>query len=245
MPRWNVVVLFPTKYTYEAILLRLALPEGAYAHRALWFFRDHTQEKGTRVKHGGHMVGSYDPFADVVVISYKPRGANPAENFVCVDGLYKNRTCFVELDYAWTASTCDPLARSPKLIEQTLESYLPENWALVVQGLSVIVPELQGSRVRRIVVLEANPKRESYVKRWANGDGQHKGSAPNTDQYGLRGGRRRTRRVEGDLGEEDPSEGDEDEGNDGEEEDDADSGSDDDDDTEGSGASGDEDSKGG
>ena len=52
------------------------------------------------------------------------------------------------------------------------------------------------------------------------------------------------------FGEEDPSEGGEDEGNDGEEEDeeeedDADSGSDDDDDNEGSGASGDEDSLGG
>ena len=160
MPRWNVVLLLPTKYTYKAILPQVALPEGAYAHRAVWFFRDHTQEKGTRVKHGGHMVGSYDPFADVVVISYKPRGANPAENFVCVDGLYKYRTCFVEPDYAWTAPTCDPLARSPELIEQILESYLPENWALVVQRLSVIVLELQGSRVRRIVVLEANPERE-------------------------------------------------------------------------------------
>ena len=87
-------------------------------------------------------MGSYDPFADVVVISYKPRGTNPTDNFVCVDGLYKNRTCFVEPDYAWTTPTCDPLALSPELIEQILELYLPENWALVVQGLSVIVPEL-------------------------------------------------------------------------------------------------------
>ena len=88
------------------------------------------------------MVGSYDPFADVVVISYKPRGANPEDNFVCVDGLYNNRTRFVEPDYAWAAPTCDPLACSPGLIEQILELYLPENWALVVQGLLVIVPEL-------------------------------------------------------------------------------------------------------
>ena len=58
---------------HEAILPRLVLPEGAYAHRAVWFFRDYTQEKETQVKHWGHMVGLYDPFADVVVISYKPR----------------------------------------------------------------------------------------------------------------------------------------------------------------------------
>ena len=174
MPRWNVVLLLPAKYTYQAILPRLALPEGAYAHRAVWFFRDHTQEKGTQVKHGEHMVGSYDPFANVVVISYKPRGANPVENFVCVDGLYKP-------DYVWTAPTCDPLARSSELIEQILESYLPENWALVVQGLSVIVPELQGSWACMIVVLEA--KSRTQIIREAMGqwrDGQHKGSAPNT-----------------------------------------------------------------
>ena len=136
------------------------------------------------MKHGGQVVGLYDPFADMVVISYKPQGANLADNFVCVDGLYKNHTRFVEPDYAWAALTCDPLARSSELIEQILESYLLENWALVVQGLSVIVHELQGSQARRTVVLEANPDRESYVKRWARWrDGQHKGSAPNTSQY--------------------------------------------------------------
>ena len=63
-----------------------------------------------------------------------------------------------------TAPTCDPLARLPELIEQILELYLPENWALVVQGLLVIVHELQGSQAHMIVVLEANPERESYVK---------------------------------------------------------------------------------
>ena len=116
------------------------------------------------------MVVSYDPFADVVVISYKPQGTNPTDNFVCVDGLYKNCTRFVELDYPWAAPTCSFLARSPELIEQILESYLPKNWALVVQGLLLIVPELQGSQARRIVVLEANPECESYVKRWASGE---------------------------------------------------------------------------
>ena len=69
MPRWNVLLLLPSKYTYKGILPRLAFSEGANVHWAVWFFRDHTQEKGTWVKHGGHMVGSYDPFADVVVIS--------------------------------------------------------------------------------------------------------------------------------------------------------------------------------
>ena len=89
------------------------------------------------MKHRGYMVGSYDPFADGVVISYKPRGANPTDNFVCVDGLYKNHTRFIEPECVWAGSTCDPLARSPKLISQILESYLLKNWILVVQGLLV------------------------------------------------------------------------------------------------------------
>ena len=104
------------------------------------------------------------PLCGVVVISYKPRGANPTDNFVCVDGLFKDQTHFIESECAWAAPTCDPLAYSPELISQILESYLPKNWALVVQGLSAIVPELEGSRARRIVVLEADPDRESYVK---------------------------------------------------------------------------------
>ena len=170
MPRWNVLLLLPSKYTYEDILPRLALPEGANAHRAVWFFRDHTQENGTRVKHGEHMVGSYDPFADVVVISYKPKEGNPADNFVCVNGIYKNRTCFIEPECVWAAPTCNPLARSPELISQILESYLPKNWALVVQGLLAAVPKLQVKGLQRIVLLEADPDRESYVKRWANGE---------------------------------------------------------------------------
>ena len=115
------------------------------------------------------MVGSYDPVADVVVISYKPKGANLVDNFVCVNGIYKNRTCFVEPECVWAAPTCDPLARSPELIFQTLESYLPKNWSLVVQGLSTVVPELQVKGLQRIVVLEADQDRKLYVKQWANG----------------------------------------------------------------------------
>ena len=179
MPRWNVLLLLPSKYTYEGILPRLALPEGANAHRAVWFFRDHTQEKGTRAKHGGHMVGSYDPFADVVVISYRPKGANLANNFVCVNGIYKNRTCFVEPECTWAAPTCDPLARLPKLIFQILESYLPKNWALVVQGLSAIVPELQVEGPTENCGIGGRPR--SRIIRKAMGQwrgGVHKRSTP-------------------------------------------------------------------
>ena len=40
----------------------------------------------------------------------------------------------------------------------------------MVQGLSVIVPKLEGSRAQRIVVLEGDADREIFVKRWASGD---------------------------------------------------------------------------
>ena len=174
MPQWNVLLLLPSEYTYKGILLRLAFLEGANAHRAVWFFRDHTQEKGTRVKHGGHMVGSYDPFVDVVVISYKPKGANPTDNFVCVNGIYKNWTCFVESECAWATPTCDPLARSPKLISQILELNLPKNWALVVQGLSAVVLELQVN-----CSVEGRPRSQIIRKmmgQWRGG--VYKGNAP-------------------------------------------------------------------
>ena len=97
-----------------------------------------------------------------------------------------------------------------------------------------------------IVVLEANPERESYVKRWASGEMDNTRAVRQTqasmDEEAEEGEPDESWE---NLGEEDPLEGEEDEGNDGEEEDDADSGSDDDDNTKWSGASGDEDSEGG
>ena len=44
--------------------------------------RDNWQERAKEfLKDLGHMVDSHDPFSDVVVISYKPSGANLVEIF--------------------------------------------------------------------------------------------------------------------------------------------------------------------
>ena len=157
MPRWNALILLPPQHTYTQVLPQLGLPLTASTQRATWFFHDHKQARGTQIKYGERVVGSYDPFGDVVAISYKPSSSNPLPNFVCVDGKFKVSTRFVEPKWPWGAPTCDPQARSPLLIEQILECFFPEGWALVVQGLSAIVPELQESRARRNVVLEADP----------------------------------------------------------------------------------------
>ena len=53
---------------------------------------------------------------------------------------------------------------------------------LVVQGLSVIVPELEGSCAQRIVVLEGDPDREAFVKRCASG-GKHSRSAIRSSRH--------------------------------------------------------------
>ena len=108
------------------------------------------------MKHLGRVVGSYDPFGDVVVISYRPQGSDPSDNFVCVDGKFKLSTHFVEPKWPWAAPACDMQARSSSLIEQALDAFLPDGWTLVVQGLSVIVPELEGSWAQQIVVLEGD-----------------------------------------------------------------------------------------
>ena len=117
-----------------------------------------------------------------MAISYRPPRSDPSENFVCVDGKFKLPTRFVEPEWPWPAPACDPQARSPELIKQTLESFLPDGWMLVVQGLSVIVPELEGSRAQRIVVLEGDPDREAFVKRWASG-GKHVRSAIRSSRH--------------------------------------------------------------
>ena len=120
--------------------------------------------------HLGRVVGSYDPFGDVVAILYRPPGSNPNENSVCVDGKFKLPTHFIEPKWPWPAPAYDSQAQSPKLIKQALESFLSDGWMLVVHGLSMSVPELEGSRAQRIVVLEGDPNREAFVKRWASGD---------------------------------------------------------------------------
>ena len=76
----------------------------------------------------------------------------------------------MEPKWPWAAPACDLQARSPSLIEQALDAFLPDGWTLVIQGLSVIVPKLDGSRAQWIVVLEGDADRETFVKRWASGD---------------------------------------------------------------------------
>ena len=98
------------------------------------------------MKHLGRVVGSYDPFGDVVAISYRPPGSDPSENFVCVDGKFKLPTCFIEPEWLWPAPACDPQARSPRANQASTRVILmPDGWMLVVHGLSVIVLELEGS----------------------------------------------------------------------------------------------------
>ena len=56
------------------------------------------------------MVDSYDPFGEVLAISYKPSLSNTLPNFVCVDGKFKVSTRFVEPKWPWGAPACDPQA---------------------------------------------------------------------------------------------------------------------------------------
>ena len=97
----------------------------------LVFSRLHTSTRD-RSEHSGRMVGSYDPFGNVVVISYRPQGSDPSDNFVCVDGKFKLPTRFVEPKWRWAAPACDLQARSPSLIKQALDAFLPDGWTLVV-----------------------------------------------------------------------------------------------------------------
>ena len=94
--RWNLLLLLLPKHKYKDIVRKLEQPMTAFGHRAHWYFRDYTQARGTEVRHSGHVVGLYDPFGDVVVISYRPLGSDPNENFVCMDGKFNLPTCFVE-----------------------------------------------------------------------------------------------------------------------------------------------------
>ena len=123
MPRWSMLLSLPPKHRYEDIVRKLELPMTAFAHRAHWYFQDHTQARGTEVKHLGRVVRSYDPFGDVVAISYKPPRSDPNENFVYIDGKFKLPTHFIEPEWSWPALACDLQAQSPELIKQTLESF--------------------------------------------------------------------------------------------------------------------------
>ena len=80
------------------------------------------------MKHSCHVVvvGSYDLFGNVVVISYKPPSSDLSKSFVCVDGKFKLPTRFIEPEWPWAALACDLYAQSLSLIEQALDTFLPD-----------------------------------------------------------------------------------------------------------------------
>ena len=85
MPRWYLLLLQPPKYKYKDIMRKLELPMTPFAHRAHWYFRDHTQACGTEVRHSGCVVGLYDPFGNVMVILYKLSRVRSQQEF-CMCG---------------------------------------------------------------------------------------------------------------------------------------------------------------
>ena len=117
MPRWNLLLLLPPKHKYKDIVCKWELPITIFAHRTHWYFRDHTQARGTEVRHSGC----------VVVISYIPPRSDPNKNFVCGQKIQATNTfCRARVALA------DTTLRSPELIKQVLESFLPDEWTLVI-----------------------------------------------------------------------------------------------------------------
>ena len=69
---------------------------------------------------------------------------------------------------SWRAPDCDRRAREPEIVQELCTSYLPRNWALVVQGLTVAMSAFdyfEGRQIHRIVVLENDPDREAFIQR--------------------------------------------------------------------------------
>ena len=95
----------------------------------------------------------------------------------------------------------------------------------MVQGLLVVVPELQVKGLHRIVVLEADPDRKSYVKWLANGEVEStrevRQRQATLDEEAFSG---ESKESAEDLVEEEPLDAEEDEESDGEEEDEEDEG---------------------
>ena len=97
MPRWNHIASTTAKaYVPRRRPETRTTNDSICTPCTLVFSRSHTSTRGTEVKHSGRVVRSYDPFGDVVVISYRPQGSDPSDNFVCVHGKFKLPKRFVE-----------------------------------------------------------------------------------------------------------------------------------------------------
>ena len=169
VPRYNVVFMLPQLHTYHEVVQHLALPKNAIHQRGVWTFRNPMQEKGHVLMHEGYIEGMYEAFADLVTVHVQPLGSSHLENLGPRRGDYSQQCIYWENDAtSWRAPECDRGAREPKTVRELCTSYLPRSWALMVQGLTVAVSGfdcLEGHQIYRIVVLENDPNRETYIRR--------------------------------------------------------------------------------
>ena len=119
--------------------------------------------------HEGQKECMYEALTNLIIISVRPLGSSLAENFGSQRGGYSKQRLFQENDMtSWRAPDCDTGAREPKTVQELCTSYLPRNWALVVQGLTVAASAFdysEGCQIHRIVVLENDPDREAFIRR--------------------------------------------------------------------------------
>ena len=105
--------------------------------------------------HEGQIEGMYEAFADLVIVHVQPLGSSHSENLGPRRGGYSQQCIYWENDAtSWRALDCDRGAREPETVRELCTSYLPRNWALVVQVSQLQrVPLIAQRGIKYIVLL--------------------------------------------------------------------------------------------
>ena len=119
--------------------------------------------------HDRHIEGMYEALADLVIVHVQPLGSSQLENLGPRRGGYSHQCLYWENNTtSWRAPDCDRGAQEPKTVQELCTSYLPSNWALMVQGLTIAMSAFdcsEGHQLHCIFILENDPNREAYIRR--------------------------------------------------------------------------------
>jgi hypothetical protein len=131
----------------------------------MWVF-DPTTYRHTvdDIKYGNNIIRVVEPLGGIGFLFYCHEGEDPTMNFR-EGGKIMPRVFMEKWREDCIPNQADKLERSPELLRTLVKNFLPNDWALVADGISTAIPtiitsELCGSEV---IVLEDSATRETFL----------------------------------------------------------------------------------
>jgi hypothetical protein len=116
------------------------------------------------IKYGNNIIRAMESLGGIGFVFYCPKGEDPTMNFR--EGGQIMPHVFME---KWRKdcipNQADKLGRSPKLLKTLMKNFLPNEWALVADGISTAIPSIITSEFCRseVIVLEDSATRATFL----------------------------------------------------------------------------------